>query len=312
MFCTIVRPQDSAIDACFWISTRLSSTKMCQSVNCASQSAVDCAWSTLCGSKSALEGGKEHLGTLSSHPSMGKFRAPSTSVGSSVFASTSKVQAQAPPLMPKAKQTQAYSKHSKVLPSGQQRTRLKNVHKSEAAAKDAFARKKKVMQNYEPSPLYVGNLSAEVDETVLKAHFSHCGRILSVDIRCCGGVAVTTVKPTPVDYYKDQIVRQYAIVIFENRLGRHKALKLRGSQLGGRMITVSLSIADLPEVREKIMKRMEEYHNKRIAPDLYRAKKSALKSIKLEPTVLLDPDHQHSSGSGRFRFWGYSLVKNIM
>jgi hypothetical protein len=42
-------------------------------------------------------------------------------------------------------------------------------------------------------------------------------------------------------------------------------------------IKVSLSICDLPEVKEKILKRMAEYHKKFASPDIHQAKKSALK-----------------------------------
>ncbi|KAF9226499.1 hypothetical protein BS17DRAFT_775704 [Gyrodon lividus] len=212
---------------------------------------------------------------------MAKFRAPSTSVGSTAFASTSNVYAHAKKLLPGS------SKLHK-LHAGPRRARTDKLDKTETAVKYAAKRNHQTLKLAEPSTLFVGNIGPDVDESALTEHFNGCGNILSAKIHCCGGVAMT-VKPPPASYHKNQRVRQYGIVTFETKIGRHKALKLRGSRLAGRVITVSLSICDLPEVKEKILKRMEEYHEKFVTPDVHRAKKSVLKSLKLEPTVLLDP-----------------------
>lgn len=47
-----------------------------------------------------------------------------------------------------------------------------------------------------------------------------------------------TVKPPPASYHQSMRVRQYAIVVFESRMARQKALKLEGT-LGGRELTAS-------------------------------------------------------------------------
>ncbi|KAG8218715.1 hypothetical protein J3R82DRAFT_4383 [Butyriboletus roseoflavus] len=70
-------------------------------------------------------------------------------------------------------------------------------------------------------------------------------------------------------------VRQYAIVVFESRTARHKACRLGGT-LGGRELAVSIAISDLPEVREKIVKRLDDYRSRMEPPDLHRAQMSAL------------------------------------
>ncbi|KIK97987.1 hypothetical protein PAXRUDRAFT_737422 [Paxillus rubicundulus Ve08.2h10] len=181
--------------------------------------------------------------------------------------------------------------------AGQRRARTDKLDKAETAVKDAVKRNQKTMKIIDPSTLFVGNISPSVDESALRAHFSGCGNILSAKIHCCGGVAMT-VKPPPASYHKNQRVRQYGIVTFETKIGRRKALKLMGSSLGGRSITVSLSICDLPEVKEKILKRMDEYHKKF-----------------LEPTVLLDPsniDPQQGAKDGRPRIFGFSLRLGVV
>lgn len=52
-----------------------------------------------------------------------------------------------------------------------------------------------------------------------------------------------TVKPPPASYHQKMRVRQYAIVVFESRIARHKACKLGGT-LGERELTVSRLFCD--------------------------------------------------------------------
>ncbi|KAF9247240.1 hypothetical protein BU15DRAFT_58108 [Melanogaster broomeanus] len=231
---------------------------------------------------------------------MAKFRAPSTSVASIASVST-------------------FNTHEKIIPgstklkkkhAGPRRVRTKNLDKAKAAVKDAAKRNHKTMQVLDPSTVFVGNLSPEVDESALIAHFRDCGNILSAQIHCCGGVALTTTPP-PNGYHKNQRVRQYGIMTFATKSGRHKAIKLGCSQLGGRQITVSLSICDLPEVKEKILKRVQGYCDKFDSPDVRRAKKSALKPLKLEPTVLLDTSSAGEEQVGP-KLFGVSLRMGIM
>ncbi|KAF8842298.1 hypothetical protein BDN67DRAFT_966065 [Paxillus ammoniavirescens] len=232
---------------------------------------------------------------------MAKFRAPSTSVASSAFASTSNVHDQAKPLP-------GPSKLHKML-AGQRHARTDKLDKAEFAVKDAAKRNHKTMKIVDPSTLFVGNIGPNVDERALRAHFSGCGNILSAKIHCCGGIAMT-IKPPPPSYHKNQRVRQYGIITFETKIGRRKALDLMGSSLDGRSITVSLSICDLPEVKEKILRRMADYHKKFVSPDIHHAKKSVIKSLKLDPTVLLDPSStnaQQGAKDGRPRIFGFSL-----
>ena len=70
-----------------------------------------------------------------------------------------------------------------------------------------------------------------VDEDLLKEYFSHCGQILSVEIRCSSGLAMTTGCPNPA--YTDRYsVRQYATVTFVDVSAASKAMELNGSRLG--------------------------------------------------------------------------------
>ena len=52
-----------------------------------------------------------------------------------------------------------------------------------------------------------------------------------------------TVKPPPASYHQNMRVRQYAIMVFESKLARHRACKLEGT-LRGRKLVVSWLFRD--------------------------------------------------------------------
>ncbi|KAH0840002.1 hypothetical protein J3R83DRAFT_963 [Lanmaoa asiatica] len=225
---------------------------------------------------------------------MAKFRAPSASLAS--IASTPTRNTHAQPQRPH---------------TTSRRARAHKLDKAKAAVKDAAKRVHRTKQFVEPCIAYVGNVGPDVDEKALIAHFSCCGNVLSAKIHCCGGVAMT-VKPPPASYHQNMRVRQYAILVFDSRIARHRACKLGGT-LGGRELTVSVAISDLPEVREKIVKRLDDYRSRLEPPDPHRAQKSALGSLKLEPTVLLDPQPENERKlRRRFQFMGLTFREGIM
>lgn len=76
-----------------------------------------------------------------------------------------------------------------------------------------------------------------MDEPALTEHFKSCGNIVSVHIRCSGGIA-TTVKPQP-NYYQNHRVHQYGVITFTDKRAVRNAILLDGSQLGGCEIVVS-------------------------------------------------------------------------
>ncbi|KAG6337362.1 hypothetical protein ID866_1735 [Astraeus odoratus] len=184
---------------------------------------------------------------------MTTFRAPSTSTDSSAFGSAQHVQA-----IPAARKvTQKPAKIKKAL-DGPARTRI-NTDKARTAASAAL-RKAQRQGNHQQlswSYLLVGNISPIVDESTLREYFKDCGTVVSAHIRCSGGVAMT-VRPQP-NYYRNHKVRQYGVVTFSDKRAVRKALLLNGSKLGGRSIVVCRSAGDLPDVKEEIQKRLDEY-----------------------------------------------------
>ncbi|KAN0097381.1 hypothetical protein V8E55_001827 [Tylopilus felleus] len=244
-----------------------------------------------------------------SHPAPMKFRVPSSSLASTAFETPQDIPVQ--PAKPKNVQP-TKPKKSKKPHVTSRRTRAHKLDKAKAAVKVAAKRAQKTKQLVEPSIAYVGNIGPDVDEKVLVAHFSRYGKILSARIHCCGGVAMT-VKPPPASYHENKKVRQYAILVFETKSARHKACK-QESVLNGRKLVVSVVVSDLPEVQEKVVKRLEDYRSRMEPADVRRAEKSALKSLKLEPTVLLDVRHEKERKERRKRMqWlGVSLAEGIM
>ncbi|KAF8558911.1 hypothetical protein OG21DRAFT_1503869 [Imleria badia] len=236
------------------------------------------------------------------------FRAPSDSLASSDFTPTH-AQVRSPRQPRPTQWTHAVQATKSKNP--QRRARPHKLDKAKAAVQQAAKRVHKTKQLVEPCVAYVGNLGPDVDEDALIAHFSSYGNVLDSTIHCCGGVAMT-VKPPPASYHQNMRVRQYGIVVFESKSARYMACKQENT-LGGRKLIVSVAVSDLPEVKEKIVKRLDDYRSRLEPPDLRRAQMSALKSLKLDPTVLLDPGNgKERKLRKRFQFFDHSLQEGIM
>jgi len=72
---------------------------------------------------------------------------------------------------------------------------------------------------------------------MIEEHFSQCGEILSVEIRCSSGLAMTMGRPDPA-YVLNHAVSQYAIVTLIDKSAAQKALELNGSHLEAMEIVV--------------------------------------------------------------------------
>jgi len=109
--------------------------------------------------------------------------------------------------------------------------------------------------------------------------FIHCGTISRIQIRCSRGSAVTIGQPVAA-HMRTPRDRQYASIEFASPASIRKALRLDGCILhGARLVVrfekilsllflevffslqVSISPADLPEVRDVIMKRVGRFRN---------------------------------------------------
>lgn len=159
----------------------------------------------------------------------------------------------------------------------------------------------------EPMHIFVGNLGKTVDEGTIEEYFSHCGKILSVEIRCSGGLAMTIGRPDPA-YIAQYSVRQYAMITFIDASAGNKALDLNGSrlQIGDQSteLVVTRSAGDLPEVFEKVQQRLEQYRARNGFADARRARQSAIRTLKLQPTILLEtPGDKHPRG----KIFGFSF-----
>ncbi|KAG1753971.1 uncharacterized protein EDB91DRAFT_428035 [Suillus paluster] len=165
----------------------------------------------------------------------------------------------------------------------------------------------------EPMHVFVGNLNKTVDEDTIQEYFNHCGKILSVEIRCSGGLAMTTGRPDPA-YIREHSVRQYAMVTFVDASAANKALELNGFRLGegdqSSELVVTRSAADLPEVIEKVQQRLEEYRARNGFADAKRARQSALRALKLQPTILLDV-RGDKDPRGKINIFGFSFPMPI-
>ncbi|KAF8138548.1 hypothetical protein EV363DRAFT_1314243 [Boletus edulis] len=223
---------------------------------------------------------------------MPKFRVPSSSA-SITSAPTRNTHTQ-------TRKPQAASRH----------VRAHKLDKAKAAVKDAAKRVHRTKRLVEPCIVFVGNFGPEVDENALRTHFSRYGKIITARIHCCGGVAMT-VKPPPASYHENMRVRQYAMVTFESKSAGHRACN-EDNTLDGHELVVSTAVSDLPEVREKITKRLDDYRARMEPPDVHRAQQSALRSLKIEPTVLLDARYEKQRKRKRLQVMGVSLYEGIM
>lgn len=188
--------------------------------------------------------------------------------------------------MPKSKKVTSSRKNdakpTRTNPERTQKQKQRVVH----------AIKKHVKQRQRDSThVFVGNLAKTVDENTIQEYFSQCGKILSVEIRCSGGLAMTTGRPDPA-YIAQYSVRQYAMITFIDVSAVNKALNLNGSrlQIGDESteLVVTRSAADLPEVIEKVQQRLEGYRARNGFTGTRRTRQSAMRALDLQPTIILD------------------------
>ncbi|KAG0709565.1 hypothetical protein DFH29DRAFT_992980 [Suillus ampliporus] len=178
----------------------------------------------------------------------------------------------------------------------------------------AHAIKKNLKQRRrDPPHVFVGNLDKTVGEDTIQEYFSQCGKILTVEIRCSGGLAMTTGRPDPA-YIREHSVRQYAMIAFIDASAANKALELNGSYLGvdgqSSELVVTRSAGDLPEVVEKVQQRLEEYRARNGFADVRRARQSALRALNLQPTILLEA-HGDKDPRGKINLFGFSFPMPI-
>ncbi|KAL4081817.1 hypothetical protein V8B97DRAFT_107310 [Scleroderma yunnanense] len=236
---------------------------------------------------------------------MVKFRAPSPSADSSAFDSIVHVQ----PIPAVRKVTQKPAKIKKALDASS-RARV-DTGKARAAASTAYKKAQKQVNHPLPNWAYVfvGNIGPAIDEVALTEHFKNCGDVVSVHIRCSGGIAMT-VKPQP-NYYRNHKVCQYGVITFSDKRAVRNAILLNGSRLGDCEIVVCRSAGELPEVKEKIQKRLDEYRARNTFANTHRAKQSALRSLRLEPTTLIDPTTAHEQDR-KFKLLGFTMPMGLM
>lgn len=204
--------------------------------------------------------------------------------------------------MPKSKKvTSSRKKDAKPTRTNPARAQKKNQRVTNAIKKHVKQRRRN------PMHVFVGNLAKTIDEDTIEEYFSQCGEILSVEIRCSGGLAMTTGRPDPA-YIAQYSVRQYAMITFIDVSAASKALNLNGSrlQIGDESteLVVTRSAADLPEVMEKVQQRLEAYRARNGLTDARRARQSAKRVLSLQPTILLDTrGDKHPRG----KIFGYSF-----
>ncbi|KAG2056493.1 hypothetical protein BDR06DRAFT_1019748 [Suillus hirtellus] len=192
-------------------------------------------------------------------------------------------------------ETKSIPKSKKVTSSRKNDTKPTRTNPARAQKKNqrvSHAIKRHVKQRRrDPMHVFVGNLPKTVDEDSIEEYFSRCGEILSVEIRCSGGLAMTTGRPDPA-YIAQHSVRQYAMITLIDASAANKALNLNGSrlQIGDESteLVVTRSPADLPEVMEKVQQRLEAYRARNGFTDARRARQSAMRALDLEPTILLE------------------------
>lgn len=188
--------------------------------------------------------------------------------------------------IPKSKKVTSSRKNdAKPTRTNPARAQKKNQRVSHAIKRHVKQRRR------DPMHVFVGNLPKTVDEDSIEEYFSRCGEVLSVEIRCSGGLAMTTGRPDPA-YIAQHSVRQYAMITLIDASAANKALNLNGSrlQIGDESteLVVTRSPADLPEVIEKVQQRLEAYRARNGFTDARRARQSAMRALDLEPTILLE------------------------
>ncbi|KAF9534865.1 hypothetical protein CPB83DRAFT_843069 [Crepidotus variabilis] len=155
-------------------------------------------------------------------------------------------------------------------PEGKKRcsARLKAREKKVEDAMKKTVKKAKVVSppEWTINYIYVGNLAPGTSEPTLRSTFSKFGEIDRVTIRCSQGQYVTAAAVPRAALTKRD--RHYATVEFVKPESAKRALRLNGSFIGHRRIIVTISVADLPEVKEIANQRIEAMRKKQGQPAL--------------------------------------------
>ncbi|KAI0356581.1 hypothetical protein OH77DRAFT_211779 [Trametes cingulata] len=131
---------------------------------------------------------------------------------------------------------------------------------------------------HEWSFVYVGNLSSKITEEELKTLFQRCGTVRRIELRASAGVCVPTAG-LPKSFWGFGEVEDgvhYASVEYTKPASARQALQLSGTELYGRHIVVSFSVADLPEISDVILSHLR----KKKAEDEAQSQKDALSKMR--------------------------------
>jgi len=123
-------------------------------------------------------------------------------------------------------------------------------------AKKAVARRKHIKKR-EWFVVFIGNIKPTVNESILNRLFCHCGTIVRIQIRCSRGAAVTIGRPIPEHIHNPARDFQHATIEFLNANAVSSALELNGFKLHGVQLSVVLSAADLPEVKQVVRRHLD-------------------------------------------------------
>jgi len=182
-----------------------------------------------------------------------------------------------------------------------------------AKIKDIRMAKKKAarrnnLRKHEWFFVFVGNIKPTVSEDALRKVFAHCGTVTRIQIRCSRGGAVTIGQVTPnaaLDF-------QYATVEFLNANAVQNALELNGSTLHGAQLVVSVSAADLPEVKDIVHKHLGGIRERKGLDNPWKVKPAGTKPLTTYQTELSVDAHSTQVGADRHWMWGISFGKCVM
>ncbi|KAF9482449.1 hypothetical protein BDN70DRAFT_427547 [Pholiota conissans] len=165
--------------------------------------------------------------------------------------------------------------------------------------------KQHVLSRY--AHVYIGMLEATVTVEMLQKHFAGCGRIRRTTLRvsCGQAVNVGVAVPTAVRTTRDH---KYASIEFYEPQSTLKALRLHGSLLEGTGIVVSTSVADLPEMADIVIPRMQKIRGELTQKTRYRF-------VSPPPSALVRHDTEvdfSDPTTDKIRLWGFSFAKCIM
>lgn len=195
------------------------------------------------------------------------------------------------------------------------RARPRDKETRRDAAKEAAKRhhKKEVLcktNRTDYSFVYVGNIDPAIAESRLREYFSTCGQVCRVQLRCSRGQAVSigVTVPENVRTTRD---RQYASIEFQDYRGARNALRLNGSVLDGCELVVTITPADLPEVKDIVDSRLSEIKSRdphNLAPNS--VPRATARPLRTQPTEQAI-DESHSSRKDRFQMFGLSFGKCV-